>query len=274
MSVKQNPNGTWEANTWYTDWQGSRQRKHQRGFRTKREAKAWEEAFKAKHAGSPTMTMYAFWELYEQDRRPHLKLNTWRTKQHIAETKILPFFGDMRLSDITPGDVMRWQSLMLKWRGKDGKGYSEMYLRTVDNVLASLFNHAVRYYGLNANPAHQTGKIGKPKAPEMQFWTKDEYVRFSEELMDKPLSFLAFEVLYWTGIREGELLALTPADFDLGRRMLSITRSYQRIDGQDVVTCPKTPKSVRTVAMPDFLTEEVATTCASIRVTPTTACSR
>ena len=52
----------------------------------------------------------------------------------------------------------------------------------------------------------------KPK--EMLFWTKEEYLKFAEVMMDKPLSFYAFEMLYWCGIREGELLALTPADFD------------------------------------------------------------
>ena len=258
MSVKQNPNGTWEANTWYVDWRGSRQRKHQRGFKTKREARAWEEAFKAKQQGSPTMAMADFWELYAQDRRPHLKLNTWRTKEHIARTKILPFFGAMRMSDITPADVMRWQANLLAWRDARGKGYSDTYLRTVSNELAGIFNHAVRYYGLPSNPVHKTGKIGAPNAPEMLFWTKEEYKRFSEEMMDKPLSFLIFEVLYWTGIREGEMLALTPSDFDLERRTLSVTRSYQRLDGQDVITGPKTPKSVRTIAIPAFLAEEVA----------------
>lgn len=75
--------------------------------------------------------------------------------------------------------------------------------------------------------------------------------------MDKPLSYYAFEILYWCGIREGELLALTPADFDLDKGLLSITKSYQRINGKDVITDPKTPKSVRVVQMPDFLTEEI-----------------
>jgi len=46
----------------------------------------------------------------------------------------------------------------------------------------------------------------------MLFWTKEEYVKFSDAIMDKPLSFYAFELLYWCGIRVGELLALTPTD--------------------------------------------------------------
>ena len=76
-------------------------------------------------------------------------------------------------------------------------------------------------------------------------------------MMDKPVSFYAFEMLYWGGIREGELLALTPADFDFEKQTVSITKSYQRIKGQDIITDPKTAKSNRVVKMPDFLSQEM-----------------
>ncbi len=75
--------------------------------------------------------------------------------------------------------------------------------------------------------------------------------------MDKPLSFHAFETLYWCGVREGELLALKPRRFDFERGTLTIAESYQRIDGQNVLTDPKTPKSKRVIAMPGFYAEEM-----------------
>ena len=64
-------------------------------------------------------------------------------------------------------------------------------------------------------------------------------------------------MLYWTGIREGELLALTPADFDFEKGTVKISKTYQRLKGQDVITSPKTKKSNRTVQMPDFLCTEM-----------------
>ena len=91
----------------------------------------------------------------------------------------------------------------------------------------------------------------------MQFWTKDEYLKFSDAIMDKPLSFYTFEILYWTGIRIGELLALTPADFLFETSELSITKSYQCLRGVDTITDPKTPKSIRRIAMPKFLADEM-----------------
>ena len=99
--------------------------------------------------------------------------------------------------------------------------------------------------------------MGAEERKEMLFWTREEYTRFSEAMMDKPLSFYAFEVLYWCGVREGELLALTPADFDFEKRTVTINKSYQRLNKQDVITTPKTPKSNRVIQMPQFLCDEL-----------------
>ena len=84
-----------------------------------------------------------------------------------------------------------------------------------------------------------------------------EYKKFSYEMMDKPVSFYAFEMLYWCGIREGELLALTAADFNFDKETVTINKSYQRLHGEDVITTPKTKKSNRTIKMPKFLCEEM-----------------
>lgn len=76
-------------------------------------------------------------------------------------------------------------------------------------------------------------------------------------MMDKPLSYYAFEMLYWCGIRLGELLVLTYCDFDFVKQTVRINKSYQCIKGKDVVTTPKTKKSNRIIAMPDFLCDEM-----------------
>jgi len=134
---------------------------------------------------------------------------------------------------------------------------SPTYLKTIHAQLSSIFNHAIRYYDLSHNPAKKVGTMGEEEGKEMLFWTKEEYLRFAEEMMDKPISYYAFEMLYWCGIREGELLALTPEDFDFKAMTVRINKSYQRLNGKDVVTTPKTKKSNRIVKMPEFLAEEM-----------------
>ena len=99
--------------------------------------------------------------------------------------------------------------------------------------------------------------MGREQTKEMIIWTKAEYLKFADEMMDKPQAFYAFEILYWCGLRVGELLALTPADFDFEKSTLRVNKSYQRLEGEDIITDPKTPCSIRTITMPDFLKEEI-----------------
>lgn len=203
------------------------------------------------------MTFKNFVEHYTEDMKARIKENTWETKDHIIRTKLMPYFGKLKMCNITAQQIITWQNEMLNYKDENGKKYSHVYLKTIHNQLSAIFNHATRYYNLRENPCKKAGSMGKKKNREMLFWTKDEYMKFAEAMMDKPVSYYAFEVLYWTGIREGELLALTPADFDFEKRTVSITKSYQRLKGKDVITTPKTEKSNRTISIPKFLAEEV-----------------
>ena len=258
MSVyKDTKNNTWKVYYRFTDWQGKVHQSTKRGFPTKREALAWEREQLHKVEADLDMTFESFIDTYTADMKNRLKENTWHTKEHIIRTKLLPYFAKRKMNTIQPKDIIAWQNEMIKCRDKSGEAYSPVYLKTLHNQLSAIFNHAVKFYGLKDNPAAKVGNMGKAKAREMFFWTQEEYKKFSEEMMDKPVSFYAFEMLYWCGIREGELLALTPADFDFERQTVTINKSYQRIGGRDIITDPKTPKSNRTIKMPEFLCEEM-----------------
>lgn len=258
MSVSQDKDrGTWYVQCRYKDWTGKIQKKTKRGFKTKKDAAAWEREFLSRVTGTPNMTFAEFCKIYEEDMRPRVRRNTWESKAYIVERKLLPYFGKMPVNEITPHDIMKWQNEMMGLKTSSGLPYEPTYLNTLAIQLSAMFNHAVKYYNLPSNPMHKTDRMGKARAEEMEFWTKDEYLAFSRAMMDKPVSFLAFEILYWCGIRCGELLALTPSDFDFDTMTLSITKSLQRIRCEDVITPPKTPKSVRTIVMPRFLGEEV-----------------
>ena len=254
---KEEKAGTWRVIYRYTDWTGERKQTQKRGFKTKRDAQAWEREQQNKATSNLDMTFASFVEQYTADMRTRLKENTWATKEHIIRSKLLPYFGKLKMCNITAQQIITWQNEMLNFKGKKGKPYSPVYLKTVHNQLSAIFNHAVRYYNLRENPCKKAGSMGKKKNREMLFWTKAEYLKFAEAMMDKPLSYYAFEMLYWCGIREGELLALTPADFDFEKQTVSISKSYQRIKGQDVITDPKTAKSNRVIQMPAFLCEEM-----------------
>ena len=258
MSVyKDTKNNTWKVYYRFTDWQGKVHQSTKRGFPTKREALAWEREQLHKVEADLDMTFESFIDTYTADMKNRLKENTWHTKENIIKTKLLPYFGKRKINEITTKDVIAWQNELLAYRDEKRKPYSQAYLKTLHNQLSAIFNHAVRFYDLNSNPAAKAGNMGTEERREMLFWTKEEYQKFAEEMMDKPVSYYAFQMLYWTGIREGELLALTPADFDFERGTVKISKTYQRLKGQDVITSPKTKKSNRTIQMPDFLCQEM-----------------
>ena len=254
---KDEKNNTWRAIYRYTDWTGERKQSQKRGFKTKREAQAWEREQLNKVTADLDMTFASFYEQYTADMQTRIKENTWATKEHIIRTKILPYFGKQKMSSITAQQIISWQNELMNYKDKNGKSLSPVYLKTIHNQLSAIFNHAVRYYNLRENPCKKAGSMGKKKNREMLFWTKEEYLKFADVMLDKPQSYYAFEMLYWCGIREGELLALTPADFDFEKGTVTINKSYQRLNGQDLITTPKTEKSNRTIQMPQFLVEEI-----------------
>jgi integrase len=254
---KDNINGTWRVVFRFTDWKGERKQTQKRGFKTKKEAQIWESEQMLKQDSKLDMTFLSFFEIYEKDKTQRVKQNTWEAKSNIIRTKILPYFGNRKIGDIEPKDIIAWQNELLAYKNEKGENYSPAYLKTIHSQLSAIFNHAVRFYNLPYNPAQKAGTMGSEEHREMLFWTKEEYLKFADEMMDKPQSYYAFEILYWCGIRMGELLALTPADFDFEKSTLTINKSYQRLKKCDIITSPKTPKSNRTIKMPLFLCEEI-----------------
>ena len=71
---------------------------------------------------------------------------------------------------------------------------------------------------------------------------RQEFQTFIEAMKDRPASYAVFMTLYFTGIREGELLALTPSDIDFEKKTLTVNKSYQRLGKEDIITTPKTPE--------------------------------
>ena len=244
---KDKKTGKWLIQYRYTDWQGKRRKSTKRGFATKREAEEWLRNFLITQKADFDMKFADFWKMYCADMETRLREHTMRTKKYIVELKILPYFGNKRVNDITAADIRQWQNELIKM------GYSPTYLKTINNQLSAIFNYAVRYYDLKSNPCAKAGSMGKSKAEEMDFWTGEEFRRFIDSVMNKRLSYMAFMTLYWTGMRLGEVLALTPADIDFEKRTISITKSYQRLGKQDVITPPKTRKSKRIITIPEFL---------------------
>lgn len=255
--IKNNKTNRWEVRTYYKDWKGETKQKTKRGFQRKSDAQEWERAFKMKTNQSLDMYFEDFVDLYMNDMSQRMKRNAYLSKEHVVNTKILPYFAKKKLQDIRPTDIVQWQNEIMSMKKKNGEPFSPVYLKTIHNQMSAILNYASKMYGLSNNAARQAGGMGKETSKPIQFWTQSEFQKFIEKVADKPISYYAFELLYWTGIREGELLALTMNDFDMENNKLTIDKSYQRLERKHVITDPKTEKGNRTIIIPDFLAIEM-----------------
>lgn len=170
-AYKNKENGSWYVSAYYKNWKGEQTRKVKRGFATKRDALEWERNFLSQHSDNLDMSFENFVEIYKNDMKERLKLNTWNGKISIIEQKIMPYFKEKKMNEIKPTDVRSWQNEMMSYRNKNGEGYSQTYLKSLHNQLSAIFNHAVKYYELKNNPAAKAGNMGKKESEKEMLYT-------------------------------------------------------------------------------------------------------
>lgn len=188
----------WRSQFYYKDWQGIRRKKNKRGFKTKGEADEWERNFLQQQQKNLDISFENFVEIYFADMENRLRESTIINKRYVFDLKVTPYFRHKKMCEIQTSDIRAWQNELIK------KGYAPTYLKSINNQLAALFNYAVRYYDLRDNPCRKAGSIGKSKADEMDFWTKQEFKEFLPSMENKPEARMAFLILYWTGMRIGD----------------------------------------------------------------------
>lgn len=247
----------WRCRFYYNDSNGSSIEKKKQGFTTKKEADDWEMEFLTSIKFSPTMPFKDLANMYMEDAKHRIKLNTLNTRKAYLEGNLLPYFGNTPVNEIEPITIRNWQNKMLSTvNHRTNKKYSPTYLKSLNTFLSTIFNFAVKYHGLSINPCSVAGSMGTLRAEEMHIWTLNEFKTFINGI-DREDLHLGFNLLYWTGMRVGELLALTWNDFIIEDNLVDINKSYQRINGKDIITPPKTKKSIRKIVIPDELIKEV-----------------
>lgn len=240
---------TWFCKFYYTDYTGVRRQKKKRGFKLQREAKEWERAFLEKQQGTPDMTFQALYDIYMEDMEHRLRPNTTNTKKSVFENRILPHFKEKPINSITPADIRAWQNIQI------AAGYSDSYLCRMHGIMSALFNYAVTYYNLPSNPCAKAGRMGK-HTHLINFWTLDQYNRFIQHIEDIRAK-TALDLLFYSGMRFGEMMALTLGDIDLAANTISITKTFHQ--SMHTIGPPKTENSVRCIAMPPSIIGEILT---------------
>ena len=211
-----------------------------RGFKTKKEALNYENEFKATTEEKTDITINKLAEKFIEDRKAHTKPSNYIRLERVLKKWVLPFLGELKLKELTPGIVREWQNMMVQ------SGLKSSSLKTFHRRCSSLFNLAVKYYGLRINPFTVTGSIGRVERSK-NFWKIEEFYRFIDTVVE-PKYKICFLILFYSGMRLGELLALEVGDFDFMQNRINISKSKMLINGE--ISTPKTTCSIRVVDMP------------------------
>ena len=230
-------------------------RKHKYGFNTKKDAKLWAEEFIRREEENINMNFESLYEEYISDISQDLRESSLKVKKHIVEMYILPYFSGIKLSEMDSRFIVKWQVEIKKRR------FSNSYLSTINSQISAIFNYACRAYNLSNNPCKMAGTMGRKRKGNIGIWSQKDMDAFLEAVSDKTEIRYAFFLMYWTGIRVGELLALIVSDLDFDKGTLSITKSLNCTGGKNIITPPKTEAGIRTIHLPEFVLSELREYC-------------
>lgn len=233
---------TWTIDFRYKDFQGKTHKTCRRGYKLKREAQKAEQELKAFYSLQADMLFSAMYERYITDFKARTKKpSTVATKEGHFIHAVLPYFGNLKLSEITPAHVRDWQNQIIQ-------KYAATTQKQIHGQLSALFNYAMKFYGLPQNPARVAGSIGDFKADTADFWTVEE---FNAAMCFAPEPFkTVFFLLFYSGLRRGELLALTIGDYNPTAKTITINKALERVKSVNYIGEPKNKQSIRTVTIP------------------------
>jgi len=253
---------TWYAMFYAKDYKGVNKKYKKTGFKKKKEAQEYEYEFKKKISKSVNMSFNSLYELYFEDYKKRHKPTAINTVETFFRLHILPFFDNIEISKINSYMIREWQNEMLEKKNENGKLFSENSKANIYAALKSMFNWAAKYQGLNENPCKNLGAFGSKKnRSEMKIWSVDDFNKFINllEIKNKEKdgkytdSIIIFKILFWTGLRIGEVLALTFDDINLKEKFIDVNKTISHINKKDYITTPKTLGSVRKVILPENL---------------------
>ena len=234
---------------YYTDYTGKRIKKKKEAFVTAAAAKQFEHDFIEQHNGSSDILFRNLTENYLADCAQRLKPTTMQAKKVLITKHVLPFFACLPISEITPLHIRQWQNKLLAGNHSPGS------LRMIHSNLSAILAYGVRFYGLPNNPATLAKSIGTLKRQkEIHFYTMEQFRQFLPCVREQ--FRLPLKILFFTGLRIGELLALTINDFDPAAGTLNINKTKSTT--LKIVQTPKTAKSKRIVTLPEFLIHEIS----------------
>lgn len=237
---KDKKRGTWYYSVYVDVSNGKQKRFMKRGFKTKKEARDAEIDFLYNFdvVDEENMKFDDISEEYLQWYKVRRKKSSYTKIESLMRIRILPFFKEKYVKEITNRDVTRFHNELLA-------KFSVSSAKRTHAALSAVLNYAIRQDYLSANVAREVGNIDVKENKRMEFWTLEEFKKFIS-VVDDLMYRTFFMTLYFSGMRKGEQLALRWADIDFENNIINVDKTTYFND----ITSPKTQSSVRKLKMP------------------------
>lgn len=197
-----------KRNTWYfrvyvVDKNGKHCQKTKSGFKTKNECKQEESKFLLNYEDRKDDILFEnLYQIYIKNKEQSLKFQSYRSLKNRFDTHIVPFFKDYKINNIKVSDYLDWKNYILS------KNYSFPYCSSLHRAMVNILNFACDFYDLKENIAHKVGNFSsRDYKKKINFWTYDEFNIFISNI-DDIVYYTLFDLLYYSGLRLGEALAL------------------------------------------------------------------
>lgn len=186
-----------------------------------------------------------------------IKLRTFITYQNIIDKHIIPLLGDYKLDEISSSIIQDF--ILLKIEKGNLINGNELAYNTVNSIVSVLKQALKCAYNLELISKDITSKITlpQPKEKKIEVFDVKEQQLLESFCLSRKANYLGIVLCLYTGLRIGELLALTWNDIDFDKKLLSVNKNVCtiKIDGKSTmyVDEPKTKSSIRVIPIPKQL---------------------
>lgn len=256
---KDTKRGTWMFYGSCKDITGKTQRYCRRGFKTKKEAKEAEHAFRLEMTTSrPSITLNEMFQLYcKNAENMSVKGSTLYTHEHTYRNHIQDDLGSLKLTALTTPVLDQWRNRLLQKKKPNGQLYAAPTLNGILDTLSVILSYSVRLGYLEVNPCRSLPIVKDKrnlKDQSLLFWEQETFTHFISCVDDQYWRDV-FMFMFGTGVRKSEMFALQWSDVDLGRGQVHISKTLtiKTESAPWEITPPKSKNSNRYIDLQDTL---------------------
>lgn len=255
-AYKDKNTGKWYCQFYYHDWTGKNRHKVKRGFNRKKDAEQWELEFLNTHQTNDISLKQMLDEfLVHIDTKVALKIikpTTAYNYKCAISFYVIPYFPiSLKLSAITPKTINTWLITLSNTTSHMKKRLNNNTILLARRILSQAFDFAVKNQYISENPVKKSESLKSTTATK-KIWTLEEYQRFYDTI-DKPAHRIIYNLMFFCGLRIGEVLALSVQDFNRDTKSIHIKKTIMRIGYEVYVGPAKSAYSIRELMLPNYI---------------------